>query len=63
MAPVNWRFRSGDRFEFNANPTGERLVAPFEIADGVVIAPGLVPLDALPGRSWARHRSAGSTLR
>jgi hypothetical protein len=21
IAPVNWRFRSGDRFEFNANPT------------------------------------------
>ena len=21
-APVNWRFRSGDRFEFNVNPTG-----------------------------------------
>jgi hypothetical protein len=40
MAPVNWRFRSGDRFELNANPTGERLVEPFEIADGIVIPPG-----------------------
>ena len=40
FAPINWRFRSGDRFEFNANPTGERLVAPFEVSDGVVIAPG-----------------------
>lgn len=40
MAPVNWRFRSGDRFEFNANPTGEKLDAPFEVANGVVIAPG-----------------------
>jgi hypothetical protein len=40
MAPVNWRFRSGDRFELNANPTGERLVEPFEIADGVVIPAG-----------------------
>jgi hypothetical protein len=39
-APVNWRFESGDRFEFNVNPTGERLVEPFEIADGVVIPPG-----------------------
>jgi hypothetical protein len=28
FAPVDRRFRSGDRFEFNANPTGERLVAP-----------------------------------
>lgn len=26
--------------EFNANPGGERLVDPFEVADGVVIAPG-----------------------
>ena len=40
MAPINWEFRSGDRIEFNANPTGERLVEPFEVADGVTIAPG-----------------------
>jgi hypothetical protein len=40
MAPINWRFRSGDRFEFNVNPTGERLVVPFEISDGVAIQPG-----------------------
>jgi hypothetical protein len=40
FAPVNWRFRSGDRFEFNLNPVGERLVQPFQVADGVVIAPG-----------------------
>jgi hypothetical protein len=40
FAPINWRFRSGDRFEVNANPVGERLVAPFEVSDGVVIAPG-----------------------
>ncbi len=40
FAPLNWRFRSGDRVEFNLNPTGERLVAPFEVSDGVVIAPG-----------------------
>ena len=48
MAPVNWRFRSGDRFELNANPTGERLVEPFEIADGVPIAPG--------SYHWMRYR-------
>lgn len=48
IAPVNWRFRSGDRFELNANPTGERLVAPFEIADGVVIPPG--------SYRWMRYR-------
>ena len=39
MAPLNWRFRSGDRVEFNVNPTGERLVTPFEIS-GVVVPPG-----------------------
>jgi len=39
IAPVNWRFRSGDRFEFNVNPTGERLTEPFEVSPGVVIAP------------------------
>jgi len=47
-APVNWRFRSGDRFEFNANPTGERLTEPFEVEDGVVIAPG--------SYHWMRYR-------
>jgi hypothetical protein len=39
MAPLNWRFRSGDRVEFNVNPTGERLDAPFEIST-VTIPPG-----------------------
>lgn len=39
-APVNWRLESGDRFEFNYVPTGERLIAPFEIADGVILQPG-----------------------
>jgi hypothetical protein len=39
-APINWRLESGDRIEINANPEGERLVEPFEIADGVVIDPG-----------------------
>ncbi|HET9315662.1 MAG TPA: hypothetical protein VFQ51_08735, partial [Vicinamibacteria bacterium] len=40
FAPVNWRLESGDRFEFNVNPTGERLTEPFEVAPGVVIPPG-----------------------
>jgi hypothetical protein len=40
MAPVNWRLESGDRFEFNVVPKGERLVAPFDVAPGVVISPG-----------------------
>jgi hypothetical protein len=40
MAPINWQLEGGDRFEFNFNPQGERLLEPFEIADGVVIPPG-----------------------
>ena len=40
MAPVNWRLESGDRFEFNVVPEGERLVVPFDVAPGVVIPPG-----------------------
>jgi hypothetical protein len=40
FAPVNWRLESGERVEFNVNPTGERLVEPFEVASGVVIPPG-----------------------
>lgn len=48
IAPVNWRFRSGDRFEVNVNPTGERLVEPFEIAPGVVIPSGAY--------HWNRYR-------
>jgi hypothetical protein len=39
MAPLNWRFRTGDRVEFNVNPTGERLTAPFTVSN-VVIPPG-----------------------
>jgi hypothetical protein len=40
MAPINVRMESGDRFEFNWNPHGEILLAPFEIVPGVVIPPG-----------------------
>jgi hypothetical protein len=40
MAPINVRFESGDRFEFNWNPHGETLLTDFEIAPGVVIPPG-----------------------
>src|SRR5438034_6502889 len=40
MAPVNVRFESCDRFEFNWDPHGEILLAPFDIAPGVVIPPG-----------------------
>jgi hypothetical protein len=47
-APVNLRLESGDRVEFNVVPTGDRLVEPFEISDGVVIAPGTY--------DWMRYR-------
>ena len=40
FAPINWRFESGDRFEANYAPQGERLTTPFAIASGVVIQPG-----------------------
>jgi hypothetical protein len=53
IAPVNWTFRSGDRFEFNVNPTGERLVEPFEVATGVFIPPG--------SYHWRRYRLEGGT--
>jgi hypothetical protein len=53
IAPINWRFRSGDRVELNVNPTGERLVTPFEIADGVVIEPGAY--------HWRRYRLEAGT--
>jgi len=40
MAPINCRLESGDRFEFNIVPTGERLNQPFDLASNVAIAPG-----------------------
>ena len=52
IAPVNWRFRSGDRVEINVNPTGERLLEPFEIS-GVIIPPGTY--------HWKRYRIEGGT--
>jgi len=39
-APINWRFNSGDRAEFNWVPTFEQLFAPFEISSGVILPPG-----------------------
>ena len=51
-APVNWRFRSGDRFEFNIVPTGERLGAPADIA-GTTIGPGAY--------EWRRFRLEAGT--
>lgn len=36
-APINWRFESGERFEFNIVPQGERLLYPFPITQDVTI--------------------------
>jgi len=47
-APFNLRLQSADRFEFNVNQEGERLVEPFEIAEGVIIPPG--------SYHWQRYR-------
>jgi len=52
IAPINWRFRSGDRFEVNVNPTGERLVVPFTIGD-VTIPAG--------SYHWKRYRLEAGT--
>jgi hypothetical protein len=51
VAPINWRLESGDRFEFNVVPVGERLAAPFEISDGVTIPTGV--------HRWTRYRLEG----
>jgi hypothetical protein len=45
MAPINCRLESGDRFEFNFVPSGERLAQPFEVASGVVIPAGAYHFD------------------
>jgi hypothetical protein len=55
-APVNWRFESGDRVEWNWTPTGERLTEPFDVVDGITIAPG--------SYHWTRYRlEAGSATK
>ena len=45
MAPFNVRTQSGEHLEANWIPQFERLDAPFEIARGVVIAPGRYRFD------------------
>jgi hypothetical protein len=39
LAPLNWRFESGDRIEANVVPQGERPDSAFEVAKGVTIPP------------------------
>ena len=48
LAPLNWRFESGERVEFNLVPEGEQLAAPLEIADSVFLPPG--------SYHWVRYR-------
>jgi len=52
-APVNWRFRSGERLELNVVPVGERLIAPFQVGGDVVVAPG--------SYQWRRYRIEAGT--
>jgi hypothetical protein len=40
MMPLNAQLESGDSFLATLNPTGERLLEPFEITEGLVIPPG-----------------------
>jgi hypothetical protein len=44
-APVNVELQSGDGFELTWQPQFERLDAPFEISEGVVIPPGSYRFD------------------
>ena len=61
MAPVNCRLESGDRFEVNIVPTGERLNVPFEVSDGVVVPVGAYhfPRFRLEGGLAAKRRLSG----
>jgi uncharacterized protein DUF5916 len=61
MTPVNWRLESGDRFEFNIVPAGERLANPFEIADGVTLPAGSYRFlhYRLEGELAAKRRMSG----
>ncbi len=40
FAPINWQLESGDQFEINFLPEGDRPEEPFEISEGVNIEPG-----------------------
>ena len=51
MAPINWRLESGDRFEANVVPVGERLSEPFAITEAITIPPGRY--------HWNRYRLEG----
>jgi uncharacterized protein DUF5916 len=53
IKPLDWLLESGDRFDFQILPEGERLTQPFDIADDVLIPTG--------SYRWVRY-SAGATL-
>jgi len=53
LVPINWRFASGDRWEVNVVPTGERLTEPFAVAEHVIIPPGAY--------HWRRYRLEAGT--
>ncbi|HKA58611.1 MAG TPA: DUF5916 domain-containing protein [Gemmatimonadales bacterium] len=53
MAPINCRLESGDRFEFNIIPNGERLADSFQVAENVTIVPGTY-------RFWRFRLEAGT---
>lgn len=40
LKPLDINFESGDSFEVNIEPQGERLLEPFEVEEDVVIPPG-----------------------
>ena len=48
LAPVEWQLESGEGLLLQVLPTGERLVEPFEVADGVTVPAG--------SYDWRRYR-------
>jgi hypothetical protein len=53
LAPVNYTWNSGDRFELNWRPQFERLFEPFEIFEGVVLPPGDYRYDRYRVEFWS----------
>ena len=45
---MNWRLESGDRFEFNVVPVGERLTAAFDVTDNVSVPAGAAIFEMRP---------------
>jgi hypothetical protein len=62
LAPVNYRFNSGDRVEMNYAPTFERLFSEFEIAKGVVLPAGDYRFDRYRWSSRQHRKGDGKRL-